>query len=326
MIKAFAGNIVFIVVLIPVLIAANLTLEIFFNAFNTSELHSTNLLNTNLTPSADWLNFFLVIVLLSANALLINFTFNSHDFYDRNTYLPSLIYILIACFFPLSIYVNGELIAQTFTILAINQLFRIKQNEDARKWVFNASLFLGFAYIFNPIYFSFFIIVFVVLFNIRPFVFRELFLAIIGFIIPLLWLILYNVITDNPFGIEIFMNSLFIHSAKLDFISLPYWLIISPHILIIPLLFVSLYFLSKRYNKSSIRFKRLIQNTIFMVVMAFLGGLLVFVSNSSYYYFSVGAVAFPFLLPYAYLEPKNKTLPTILIYFLLLIHLIKFFY
>jgi hypothetical protein len=326
MIKAFAGNIVFVLILIPVLIATNLTFEYFFNAFNPSDLHLTNLLNKDLTPTVGWLNTSLVIIILTVNAVLINFTFNSHEFYDRNTYLPSLIYVIIVCFFPLSIYVNGELLAQTFAILAINQLFLIRQNEDARKWMFNAAFFIGLAYIFNPVYFIYFIVLFIVLLNIRPFVVREFILGGLGFIIPLLWLFLYRLLIESSTEGNFIINSLIEHKAYLDFDHLPYWVIISPHLLIIPLFTMALYYLSKRFGKSSIRFKRLIQNTVFLTLSAAFISITLFVSVDSYYYFSVGATILPLIIPYAYLESKNKTLSLILIYLLLLLHIVKFIF
>lgn len=324
MIKAFAGNIVFVLVLIPLLIAANLTLEYFFNAFNASALHITNLLDADLTPNANWLNISLVVILLTINAVLINFTFNSHEFYDRNTYLPSLLYILIAGFFPLSIYVNGELLAQTFLILAINQLFIIRQNEDAKKWVFNTALFIGFAYAFNPVYFIFLLVLFIVLFNIRPFVFREFILGIIGFFIPVLWLFLYRLVVESDVNLVFFTSSLINHQAYLDFDRLPLWIIISPHILVLPLLGMAFYFLSKRFSKSSIRFKRLIQNSIVLLIATAAVSILLWFFADSYYYFSMGAIILPLILPYAYLESKNKTFSLVFLYLICALHIVKF--
>ena len=326
MIKAFAGNIVFVLILIPIFVATNLTLEFFFNAFNASELHFTNLLDLDLTPTINWLNITLVTLVLTINALLINYTFNSHEFYDKNTYLPSFIYVLIACFFPMSVYVNGELIAQTFAILAINQLFMIRQNEDARKWLFNSAFFIGFAYIFNPIYFIYFIVLFIVLLNIRPFQLREYAMGLIGFLIPLLWLFLYHVLGDKEFNLLMIASSSIEHTAYLDFDRLPFWVIILPHFLILPLLASALFFLSKRFGKSSIRFKRLIQNTLALTIGAIFVSILLLLTSESYYYFSIGATVLPLIIPYAYLESKSKNLASVLIYLLIVVHLVKFIF
>ncbi len=327
MIKAFAGNIAFVLVIIPLIIATNLTLELFFNAFNTSELHVTNLLDIRLTPFNYWLNFSMVLVLLSLNAVLINFTFNSHEFFERNTYLPSLLYVLLVGFFPLSIYVNGELFAQTFAILAINQVFNIRQSEDARKWIFNTSFFLGIAFIFNPVYSAFLIVAYAILFTIRPFVTREFILGLIGFVIPLMWLLLYQLAVQSTSTIETvsFLNNHFGENAAfLDFDRLPYWIIISPNLLIVPLLVFSLVYLSRKYTKSSIRFKRLAQSALYFVVAAVIVSALMFVTAESYYYFSIGAVVLPLVLPYGYLEAKTKTFAAAIIYLLIALHIVKF--
>jgi hypothetical protein len=327
MIRAFAGNIAFILVIIPLIIATNLTLEYFFNAFNTSDLHITNLLGVSLTPTNNWLNASIVLVLLSLNAILINFTFNSHEFFERNTYLPSLLYIILVGFFPLSIYVNGELIAQTFAILAINQVFNIRQNEDARRWMFNTGFFLGLAFLFNPVYGAFLIVTIAILFTIRPFILREFALGVIGFTIPIIWLLFYQIESGNDVGIDtasFIQNHFGENAAYLDFDRLPYWIILSPNLLVIPLLIFSMVLLSKKYTKSSIRFKRLMQSVLYFVIAAILIAGLMFITAKSYYYFSVGAVVLPLILPYGYLEPRSKTVAVTILYLMLALHIIKF--
>jgi uncharacterized membrane protein YdbT with pleckstrin-like domain len=87
---------------------------------------------------------------------------------------------------------------------------------------------------------------------------------------------------------------------------------------------MALFFLSKRFSKSSIRFKRLIQNSIVLLIATVLVSIIIWFFADSYYYFSLGAVILPLILPYAYLETKNKAFFLVFLYALCALHIIKF--
>lgn len=257
-----------------------------------------------------------VASLVSFNAILLNYTFNTHEFFERNNYLPALFYFLIIGFFPASIHLNGELIAHTFIILAINQLFNIRQNEPAKSIVFNTAFFIGLASLFNPIYIYFIFVVFGSLISIRPFKLREYLLPFIALIIPYFWVYLYE-----PKFYESFIK----FDAYLDFERLATSVIILPNLFIVLLLIISGIKINKRLNSSSIRFRRLSRIILINVLFSVVVSSIMFLQFKSYYYFSIGAISLPFILSYSILEDKKRfNLSKVIIYILFAFQLIKF--
>lgn len=314
MLRLFAGNIVFVLVFVPILVTINYVLEIMYGSYTFSEISPTNLWGFDFTSISNW-TMPVVIVFTSLNAILINYTFNQHEFYDKNNFLPSLFYVLLACLFPYSISLSGELFAQTFIIIALNQLLKTKQNEDARAPIFNSGLATGVAATLNPIYLFFLAVVLITLARIRPFVFREYLLSIIGLIIPFAWLFLVN---------ETFYTALFDFQISSLIGEYNHYMFVAINAMISILVFIALQKILVRSNKSTIRFKRIISIVFFILLFTILSNFVLIYSHNTYYYFTAGVFILCLVLPYAYLESKNKILASILIYGIVFINILKF--
>lgn len=314
MVRLFASNTVFVLILVPILFIGNLLLHTYFPAIDMTSNHITDLWGISFEGLSTIVSNSILIVLLTTNALLINYIYNKHDFFERNTYLPSLIYVLIVCFFPMSIALNGDIIAHFFIILALHELLDIKQSDDARKIAFNAGLFIGLGTTMNPIFIYVLPVFSLALLTIRTFVFREHLLVILGFIIPFLWLYYVN---------ANFHLALFDFKAELNYNGLSYYLLIVPHVIVILLLLFAYRAIGLRLTKSSIRFKRLMTMILYLLVLTILSILFVFSVFQSYFYFAAGAVVLPFIVSYAYSDTKHKIIPTILIYLIIALQIIK---
>lgn len=315
MIRLFANNTVFVLLIVPLLFVINLLMEYQFNAITHSVNHATDLWGIPFHRLSSIVSDIVLISILTINAILINYTYNKHEFYERNTYLPSLIYLLIVCFFPMSINLNGELFAHLFIILALHELLNIKQSDDSRRTAFNAGVFIGLATTMNPVFLYFLPVFSFSLLSIRKFIFREHILALVGFGIPFLWLFYFE---------PEFFNALFTFNAQLDYGRLPNYLLLAPNFLIILLLILSYRYIGLRITKSSIRFKRLMTMVLYLFILSAVSSVVVFSVFRSYFYFSSGAIALSILLPYAFNDSKKKILPTFLIYGLIALQLAKF--
>lgn len=315
MIRLFASNTVFVLFLVPILFTVNLLLENQFISITPSVNHATDLWGITFHNLSTFVSNIILIIVLSVNAILINYIYNKHEFYERNTYLPSLLYLLIVCFFPISINLNGDLFAHLFIILALHELLNVKQSDDSRRTAFNAGVFIGLATTMNPVFLYFLPVFSLSLLSIRTFIFREHLLAIIGFIIPFLWL--YYV---NP-G---FYGSLFKFNAHLDYESLSNYILIAPNVIIVLLLILSYRSIGLRMTKSSIRFKRLMTMVLYLFLLSIISSAIIFSFFKSYFYVSSIAIALAIILPYAYNDSKKKLLPAILVYVLLVFQLAKF--
>jgi hypothetical protein len=251
------------------------------------------------------------------NAYLVNYVFNTHEFYERNSYLPSLVYILLVFLFPMSLRMGEDLIAHTLFILSINQLFNIKQNEDARQMTFLSGLFIGFAATFLPIYLYFLIFIWIGTLSIRPFKLRELLLPLSAVLIPFLWVWLID---------QHFYQSFITFSSTLNYSKYGNVIIFIPHIVVLLLIIVSNKNILDRRSKSSIRYKRILGLVIYTLLFSVVAGILIYIFFESYFYFTLGAVILSIILPYAYLDAKYKWISSTLFYVLLILNVVKFLY
>lgn len=299
------------------MVAGHLILDIYFPSFEMLAIGQENLWDLDFKLMPLYFSRIGAFFFVCLNAYLLNYVFNTHEFYDRNTYLPSLIYILLIFLFPMSLRLGEDLIAHTFFILSIHQLFNIKQNEDARHMTFLAGFFLGFAITFLPVYAYFLIFIWIGTLTIRPPVMREILLPIFGVIIPLLWVFLVD---------QHFYTSLISFESKLDYSKYGNILIYIPHAIVLLLIILSNRNILERRSKSSIRYKRILGLVIYTLLFSIIMSIGILIFFQSYFYFTVGAVILSIILPYAYLGARYKWIPSSLLYILLIVNLVKFLY
>lgn len=317
MIKYFSDNKSFILILIPIFVLAHMLLEYYVPTFDVLSLGQENLWKIDFKQFDIFLSKSLAFVFLCINAILLNYVFNKIEFYNRLVYLPSILYILIVFLFPMSLRFGEDLIGHFFFVLSFYHLLEIHQNEDARNNAFLSGLFLGIASTFLPVYVAFIFVIWYGIFRIRPFVAREYILPVVGLLFPFLWVVLVN---------PSFIHSYFSFNSVLDYSQFEHYVIFIPIVLIgILTLFASKKMVDYR-TKSSIRFKRINSITIFTFLFSIAMGIAILIASDSYFYFTVGIIVLPFILPYAYLNVRHKWLPNSLFYGLIILNIIKFFY
>lgn len=317
MIKLFANNEPYVLILIPLLVAGHLVLDVYFPSFEMLAIGQENLWEFDFKLIPDFYARIGAFVFVCLNAYLINYVFNTHEFFERNTYLPSLIYVLLVFMFPMSLRLGEDLIGHTFFMLSLHQLLNIKQNEDARHMTFLSGLFIGLAATFLPIYAYFLIFIWVGTFTIRPFVFREMILPLFGMIVSLMWIWLID---------PQFYQSFISFDSFLDYSKFGNIIIYIPHAIVIFLIIISNKNILDRRAKSSIRYKRILGLVIYTLLFSILAGVAVLIFFESYFYFTIGAVILSIILPYAYLGARLKWIPAGLLYVLLILNVVKFLY
>jgi hypothetical protein len=315
MFKLFSGNQPFVLFFLPIIPLVNLVLEFYNPTLIEAEKFHTNLWLIEPQTQFSWWLGILAITLLSINGILVNSIFNRNEFYDKNTFLPAIIYVIIACLFPFSVLFNGEALAHTFVILMIAQLFRLKQNEDGRAASFFSSFFLGAAATLNPIYILILPFLWMSIARIRPLIGREYALTLLGVAVPLFYL--YYV---NPE----FYASLFIFDAKLAYPQFNGFLLWIPYVVIIILLVLSYKNIITRLPTSTIRYKRLLSVVVFVFLYALLIAIGTTYLYSTSYYLAPGAIVLALILPYSYLEMRAKGFIAFFFYILVAVNVAKF--
>ncbi len=138
----------------------------------------------------------LSLIMLIAQAVIINFVATAKSFTDRYSALPGLLYLILMCSTTVMIAPHPVLFANIFLILALNKLFDVQQDEHVMKQVFNVGFLIAIAALFHyPAIFLFLALILSVFVYYLVSV-RTIVAAFIGLLTPFAFLALYYYLTD----------------------------------------------------------------------------------------------------------------------------------
>ena len=132
------------------------------------------------------LNWFSGPVLL-INAILLNNIFNRSNFFDRITYLIAPLYLVLMTFFEASFTFSAMLVAHTFLIFMLQQLFELKQNDESKSTIFNVMFLAGVSTTFLPSLIFILPMILVSIRFIRQLGFRDVLVGLIAAVIPFIY-------------------------------------------------------------------------------------------------------------------------------------------
>jgi hypothetical protein len=139
-----------------------------------------------------WLDQLVAMLIIVLSAILINFIINKEEFFGKHTFIPAFSYVLVMSLFKEYQSLHPIIISNFFLILALGRLFQIHRSEDARRKIFDSSFFIGISALFYEYYLAFFLLIWITLIVLRPFIWREHVLGFIGLILPVLFLLIYQ--------------------------------------------------------------------------------------------------------------------------------------
>lgn len=149
---------------------------------------------------------FVVVVL---TAFLYNYIINEHEFLPKRTYLPGLFYCILMSSSPSLLQFHPVIFANFFIALMLNSLINTYRMNTAFNGVFEAGLFLGLASLFYfPVVFLF-PLLFIALVIVRPFIWREWFIIIMGLVFPYIYIIVFYFWNDS---LEFFWNDRIVYN------------------------------------------------------------------------------------------------------------------
>jgi hypothetical protein len=315
MIKLFLSNRALVQLILPFLIAGYFVLGFYFGSFE-----NTNSINLGVLGSIKT-NFIISVttnlVLIFINGYFLNLLFNRNGFYERNTYIPSLIYIVLMSYFESFYGLNGLVVAHTFFILAIFQLFKLNQNEDARRYVFNAAFFLGVATIVHPPLIIVIPFLYFMVWTVRPFVWRESILLAIGFAVPIVYgTVVYN-LSGQALNLKLIKQPVITEIGTLNF----YVSLFS----IAACIGLSVIGITIKNKKISIRLKKLTRLLWFFAIIAGILGAYDLFFFGQIERFSFFLIPVSFFLPYAFTSKTWGGITEFLFYLVIIYSVIKFF-
>lgn len=138
---------------------------------------------------------FLIIILsmllIFCEAMLLNNIAEKNAVVGNSAYLPALLYIILMSLQPEMFSLHPIIIANLFLLLALRKLMQTYRKETAYSETFETGLFISVAALFYIPSFVFILLLWTGLFIIRPFIWREWFISLIGFILPWLYLVFF---------------------------------------------------------------------------------------------------------------------------------------
>jgi len=152
------------------------------------------------------LNFILTFSFLILNTAILNQVFSITHFFSKITYVPALFYLVLMSFIDV---INFEpyLIIHTLLSALIYLLMRLEQNETAIHLGFKSALIVGILACFS-LYYAFIIFtLFMALFTIKSFNWREWFVILLGGIIPIIYLFSFQYIFNDELFFGLFKAS-----------------------------------------------------------------------------------------------------------------------
>lgn len=145
-------------------------------------LYNLLIINNLLTNSR--LLSFIALGFVLAQAFLLNKIVNQNDIISKTTFLPALLYTLLMSYHPAGLTIHPSLIANTFIILIINNLFVSNDNPDHYPSILSIGFYLSIASLFwFPVVFIIpLLIISIFIISAKPF--REFIIFLSGIILP----------------------------------------------------------------------------------------------------------------------------------------------
>lgn len=162
------------------------------------------------------------MALLLLQASYLNFFISEYRLASEVSLFPGLFYILVSSMLPEFLHLSPLLMANTFFIIVIAEIFATFKKADCADHIFNIGFWTGVGSLFYPSYLFLFVLGFVGLNILRAFIFRERLMMLVGLITPYILLSAYFIWKDEfwSFWLERIPGSF----AFLDFKPVPLWL------------------------------------------------------------------------------------------------------
>jgi len=120
-----------------------------------------------------WTGALLGWLLHFSQAIHLNLVLNKHDVHFKKSWLPALIYAMLAGLIPPFLSLHPALFATTFLIFALDMMFGFYKNREALSILFHTGFLLGLASLFYLPTVVLFVFFFLSLTILRPFSWRE---------------------------------------------------------------------------------------------------------------------------------------------------------
>lgn len=134
--------------------------------------------------STPWLSVTLALVLVIAEAFLLNYIVNDNEVLTRPSFLPALLYIIFMSSNKAMFILHPLIFGNFFLLLSIHRLLNSYRKDKAFSQFFDAGLLIAIASLFYFPYIVFFPLLAAALVILRPFNWREWLISLCGVLSP----------------------------------------------------------------------------------------------------------------------------------------------
>lgn len=263
-------------------------------------------------------NILLVCLIVFIQALLLNYLVNHFNLLGKPTFLPALMYITLSGLFKPFLVLSTPLLCNFLAIWMLYKLFSFYKNKDAKSEAFDMGMIVAIGSIFYLPFIFLFLLIWIALFIFRPFNWREMIAAVIGYITIFFFLAVYYFLNDNLnqfYNIWIPLTAKFPINIQINYLN---YVVLIPVIIILVLGLVKL---QQNFLKSYVQVRKSFQ----LLFVFFLVALLAFYVETPFHltHFLLCVVPAAIFFSYYFLLARVRWFYETL-FFLLLICMIWF--
>jgi len=304
-----------LVLLLPVM-ALFIGLNLSFHYHLPNETISLGLLG-KLEAFPIWLSVALSAVFIFSNAIFLNFLFNKHDFLEKNSYAPSLFYVVFMTFSQ-SFYNFDALLVIHFLLLCVFRLlFLLENGERNGTHIYNIALLFGIIIVLLPQTVALIPFLWLTVRMNKVISIKEFILLLLGTSLIVFNGLMFWWFSGHPIGIRILRDTNHVKYEQMV-------LIASGSVLLIYLLLSSIG-VRIRLQKSSIRFKKISRSLLVMVIATLTFGAAELIFYQQVEWFNLVFIPVGFLFTFAFISSFWKQVASGFFYLTFLLAVIKFF-
>jgi len=262
-----------------------------------------------------WFRPILGFTLITSQAIHFNMVLNKHEVLYKQTWIPALMYLLLAGLVPPFLGVHPLLFVNSLLIPVIDRLFSLYKNNSPMPLAFDGAFLLSIAALFYLPAAALLLFYFTGLLILRPFSWREWMVTLIGMTLPFFFALLYYFVNDDLYG---FCQRVFVSGIKKEidlehFFNARY----SPSIIVVGMLFLlSLLRVQANYFKN-VNKTRLIQQLMILMIPVCLLSVLV-APDESLFRFNSLPIPLALYISYFFISGRKRWTGEVLFLLLLL--------
>jgi hypothetical protein len=144
-----------------------------------------------------WWISLIVFILLTSQALHLNYVLNYHEIFFKQSWLPALFYLIFSTQVPEFVQLSPLLIINTLFVFVIDKVFSLYKNKKAMGATFDAALLLAIiSLIYAPAVF-FIPLFFIGVAILKSISWRDLSIGVIGIIVPFLLVLVVSFLNGH---------------------------------------------------------------------------------------------------------------------------------